>query len=59
MKLTISYNPDTDLLELKSSGGELSLSQTEVGALYIVLRKALGFKGRFRLFMHRRKFALI
>ena len=56
MKLTIAYNPETNLIEVESSGGTISLSQTEATALYLVLRKALGFKGRVRLFMKRRMF---
>lgn len=59
MKLTISFDPETNLINLESSGGTLALSQTEASALYIVLRKALGFKGRFKLFLKRKMFTEI
>ena len=51
MKMTIRYDPETKLIELESSNGELSITQSEAGALYILLKKALGFKGRLKLFM--------
>ena len=59
MKLTITYNPETNLIDLESAGGMISLSQTEAGALYLLLRKALGRKGRFKLFMKRRMFVQV
>ena len=59
MKVTVVYNEDTGLLDIQTSGGTLSLSQTETGALYIILKKALGWKGRLTLWRHRRMFSEI
>ncbi len=56
MKLTIRFSEETGLLEIVSSGGSLSVSQTEAAALYTILKKALGFRGRFALWRHRRMF---
>lgn len=53
MRMTIRYDPETNLIELESSNGELSITQSEAGALYILLKKALGFKGRLKLLMSR------
>lgn len=59
MKLTVRYSKETGLLEIVSSGGTLSVSQTEAAALYTILRKAFGFRGRFSLWLHRRKFRTV
>ena len=59
MQMTIRFNPETKLIELESSDGTLSMSQTEAGALYLLLRKALGRKGRMKLFMKRRMFTQV
>ncbi len=59
MQMTIRFNPETKLIELESSGGTLSMSQTEAGALYLLLRKALGRKGRMKLFMKRKMFTQV
>lgn len=59
MKVTVSYDEETGLLNIQTSGGTLSLSQTETGALYIILKKALGWRGRFTLWRHRRVFSEI
>ncbi len=59
MRMTMSFNPETKLIDLYSSSGSISLSQTEAGALYLLLKKALGRKGRFKLFMKRRMFTQI
>ena len=56
MQMTIRFNPETSLIEIESSGGTLAMSQTEAGALYLLLRRALGRKGRAKLFMKRRMF---
>ena len=57
MKITISLNEETGLLDIMTSGGTLSVSQTEAGALYMILRDLLGLKGRFMLWRKRKSFA--
>ena len=59
MKLTIDYDEDTGLINLRTSGGTLSMTQTEVAGLYIILRNILGIKGRFLLFLKRRSFSKV
>ena len=59
MKLTISFDPETNLINLESSGGTLALTQTEASALYVVLGRALGWKGKVKLFLKRRMFTEI
>ena len=59
MKVTLDYNNETGLIDVISSGGRLSLSQTELAALYIILRKALGIRGRFLLWKRRKMFSKI
>ena len=54
-KITLNMDSETGLLEIISSGGKLSLSQTEAAILYVVLRKTLGLRGRFLLWRMRRK----
>lgn len=56
MRLSIRYDQETGLMDIIASGGNLSVSQTEAAALYTILGKALGFRGRLRLWMHRGKF---
>lgn len=56
MKVTVTYNEDTDLLDIKSSGGTISMSQTEVAGLYMVLHDILGWKGRFTIWRKKRLF---
>ena len=57
MRMTIRHDPETGLIEVISSGGAISLSQTEAAALYTLLRRALGIRGRFMLWRHRRMFS--
>lgn len=59
MKVTVSYEEETGLLIINTSSGSLSLSQTETGALYIILKKALGLRGRFALWKNRRAFTRV
>ena len=56
MRLSIRYDRETGLMDIIATGGTLSVSQTEAAALYTILGKALGFRGRFKLWMHRRMF---
>ena len=56
MKLTISYHDDTGLIDIITSGGTLSISQTEAAALYMTLKKMLGLRGRFLLWRKKRFF---
>lgn len=56
MKVTISYDEDTELLTINSSGGSISMSQTEVAGLYVVLHDVLGWRGRFTIWKKRRLF---
>lgn len=56
MKITVTYNEDTDLLEIHASGGVLSISQTETAGLYMILHDILGWRGRLKLLMKRRMF---
>lgn len=55
MKITIMYNEETQLIDIITTGGTLSVNQTEAGALYLLLRKALGFKGRLKLRMLKKR----
>ena len=59
MKMTIKYDPDSRLIEIESSGGTLGITQTEAAALYTLLKKALGFRGRLKLWMNRRMFSQV
>ena len=56
MKLTIRYDEETGLIDLTTSSGTISLNKTEIGALYILLKKVLGFRGRFYVWRKRRAF---
>ena len=56
MKLTVRYDEETGLVELISSGGTISLTKTEIGGLYILLKSILGWRGRFTLWRKRREF---
>ena len=56
MKVTIQYNEDTELLDIKASGGTISMSQTEVAGLYMILHDILGWKGRFAIWRKKRLF---
>lgn len=57
MKMTISYDPESRMIEILSSGGKLAVTQNEAAALYTLLKKALGLKGRFMLWRNRRMFS--
>ena len=54
--MTIRYDPEIRMIEIISSEGTLAVTQTEAAALYTLLKKALGFKGRLKLWMNRRMF---
>ena len=56
MKVTVTYNEDTNLLDIKSSGGTISMNQTEVAGLYMVLHDILGWRGRFTIWRKKRLF---
>ena len=56
MKITVTIDQKTGLLEIISSGGTLSVTQTEAAALYTILRKALGLRGRFLIWRKRKMF---
>lgn len=56
MKVTVVFDESTGLLNVQTSGGTISVSQTEAGALYMILRKALGWRGRLALWRCRRSF---
>ena len=56
MKLTVRYDEETGLIDLISSSGTISLSKTEIGGLYILLKRILGIRGRFTLWRKRRAF---
>ena len=56
MKLTVRYDEETGLIDLISSSGTISLSKTEIGGLYILLKKVLGVRGRFALWRRRKAF---
>jgi len=53
--VTLSIDQETGLLEIEASGGKLSLSQMEAALIYYTLRKTLGLRGRFKLWMMRKK----
>ena len=59
MRVTVEYDDETGLLEIVTSSGRLPINQTETAALYIILRKILGWRGRMTLFMKRRMFAKV
>ena len=59
MRLTVRYNEETGLLDIVSSGGNLAVSQTEAAALYMILRKGFGLRGRLNLWLHRKEFRTI
>lgn len=59
MKVTVTYNEETELLEIQSSGGTIAMSQTEVAGLYKVLCDILGWRGRFTIWRKRRLFRKI
>ena len=52
----MTYNEDTDLLDIRSSGGIISMSQTEVAGLYMILHDILGWRGRFAIWRKKRLF---
>ena len=54
-KITLNMDSETGLIEIVSSGGKLSLSQTEAAILYVILRRTLGIRGRFLLWRMRKK----
>ena len=56
MKLTVRYDEDTGLIDLISASGTISLSKTEIGGLYILLKKMLGIRGRFASWRKRKAF---
>ena len=56
MKVTIRYEEETGLINLITSGGTITLTKTEMGALYILLKKVLGIRGRFYVWTKRRAF---
>ena len=56
MRLSIRYDQETGLMDIIASGGNLSVSQAEAAMLYTILGKALGFRGRLKLWMHRKDF---
>ena len=56
MKITIRYDEETGLMDLISSSGTISLTKTEVGALYILLKKILGVRGRLYVWRKRKNF---
>ena len=57
--MTIRYDPEIRMIEIISSEGTLAVTQTEAAALYTLLKKALGFKGRLKLWMNRRMFTQV
>lgn len=59
MRVTVSYDEATELLTIKSSGGEISMSQTEVAGLYKTLHDVLGWRGRWTIWKNRRLFRRI
>ena len=59
MKITVAIDKETGLLEIISSGGTLSVTQTEAAALYTILKKALGLRGRFLIWRKRRMFSKV
>lgn len=59
MKLTMKYDEQTGLMELITSSGSISLNKTEVGALYVLLKNVLGFRGRLLVWRKRRIFKQI
>lgn len=59
MKVTIAYDENTELLDIHASGGSISMNQTEIAGLYMVLHDVLGWKGRFTIWRKRRMFRKI
>ena len=55
MMVTINYHQDTGLIELICPSGSMLLTQTEAAMVYTILGRALGFRGRFKLWLMRRK----
>ncbi len=54
-EISIVFHEDTGLLEMRTSGGSVMLTQLEAGLLYNLLGKLLGFRGRFKLWRMRKK----
>jgi len=59
MRTEIGINIDgrTRLVEVDASGGKMIMTFTEAEGLYILLSKALGFKGRMKLFFRKKRFS--
>lgn len=56
MKVSLNYDENTGLITIRSSGGDITMSQTEVAGLYVILHKTLGLRGRFQIWRKRRFF---
>ena len=54
-EISVVQHNDTGLMEIRSSGGNLALSQIELAMVYLILRKSLGIRGRFRLWRMKRQ----
>lgn len=59
MRVDIEYNEETGLIDIHTSGGTASMSETECAIVYLGLRKLLGWRGRLKLLMHRRLFKTV
>lgn len=55
LEVSLVFYKDTGLVEIKSSGGNLSLTQMEMAMVYTMLKKSLGFRGRFKLWRMRKR----
>ena len=55
-EVTVIFHNDTGLLELRSSGSSMMLTQLEAALIYTLLKKSLGFRGRFMLWRLRKNF---
>ncbi len=55
-EVTVIFHNDTGLLELRSSGSSMMLTQLEAALIYTLLKKSLGLRGRFMLWRLRKNF---
>ena len=54
-EVSMIFHPDTGLLEVQCSGSSIMMTQLELALFYTMLKKSLGFRGRYMIWKMRRK----